>query len=1167
MRNLWRGTLVASSSLLGLVLVLRVALDRQVVPEPLRSAAQVLESKRDADAQPRSKHQADREEEDEDNRPGFDEPDQFARILMQMRIPADRQEPEYTAGYRVRELTRARATQKVTTALPWLSRGPGNVSGRALAIVVDPDDPNRNTWFIGTAGGGVWKTTNTGATWTELTANFPVLSCQSLAMAASNHNVMYVGTGESFYSVDVINGNGILKSIDRGATWTHLAATINNPAFNNVARIIVDPTDPNIVLAACTVGRYKEAGLPRSSIYKSVDGGLSWVEKFAVTDISAGRVKKILQIVENPANFNIQYGTVDEAGIVKSVNAGETWSYINTGITDLSGRFEIAISPLDPNRLYAAAEGTAHSELWISTNGGTSWSRTVETGTEPNWLGAQGWYDNTIVCDPTNTNIVYVGGIRLWKITLSGTNRTTAQLSTGSVHVDHHGLAVLQVGPNWRLLNTNDGGIGVSASTSTNWSNPIVGLTTTQFYGADKRPGAQAYFGGMQDNGTWFSPVGSSSLTPWTNAIGGDGYETSWHFDDPLKMIGGSQYNGLARSLDGGATWTSATSGLSDVGSANAPFITKIAKTNQSPDFLCAVGRQGVWRSTNFGASWALAPVAVGTWGAIGSFHDVKISRANPSIVWGGARMDATARIHVSTNGAATFAAVPNYTTVTMGGISGLATHPTDQNTAYVLFSFAGRPKILKTTNLGSTWSDITGFEGGSPSTNGFPDVAVYDLLVFSDDPTHLWAATEIGLVESTNGGTTWALANNGLSSVSVWDLAESEDEVVAGTHGRGIWSVKIPSLIAGKTFKPLIDNLYQGPDGQLDIALNLRSAYDSTQVQMNGVRVTTLPANVAQAPALIQIPVTTPGIRVVMAVGYRGGVQYPSVSRTINVFTFQAARVQYNNDFEAAGNDFVGNGFTVTTNAGFVGKAIHSPHNYADNTTLTYMLTVPIRVASAHADVLFDDVAIVEPGEPGTVFGDPSFYDYVVVEGTKDGITWTPIEAGYDARLYPEWETAFNNGASGTAAMLRAHDMNLLNVFAPGDIVLLRFRLFADPGANGWGWIIDNLRIQPNAPTSDPGDLPPARDVVLAQNVPNPFNPTTKIDYALPTAGKVTLGIYDVRGRLVRGLVSGVETAGEHSAQWNGRDDRGVAVASGTYLYRLETPAGMRQRRMTLVR
>jgi len=276
---------------------------------------------------------------------------------------------------------------------------------------------------------------------------------------------------------------------------------------------------------------------------------------------------------------------------------------------------------------------------------------------------------------------------------------------------------------------------------------------------------------------------------------------------------------------------------------------------------------------------------------------------------------------------------------------------------------------------------------------------------------------------------------------------------------------------------------------------------------------------------------------------------------------------VQYTNDFEAPTSDFTGNGFSITTNAGFTGKAIHSLHNYPDNTTLKYMLTIPIRVASANADILFDDVALVEPGEPGTVFGDPNFYDYVVVEGTRDGVTWIPIAPGYDCRLYPEWETTFNMGGAGTSSLLRSHTMDLHSAFSTGETILLRFRLFADPGVNGWGWVIDNLRIQPNAPTSDVSDLAPAHGLTLAQNVPNPFNPSTRIDYNLGGAGKVTLRIYDVRGRLVRGLVDRADVPGTHSATWDGRDDRGIAVASGAYWYRLTTPEGVRQRRMTLVR
>ena len=1100
--------------------------------------------------------------------PVAEAPQEFARILAEMRVPADRKTSEYEAGYLVREVARAKANKSGGPKLDWSTRGPGNVGGRARAIVVDPDDPTNSTWYIGTAGGGVWKTPDAGLTWQPLTDDFPVLSCQSLAMAASNPDIMYAGTGESFYNIDTINGNGILKTTDRGLTWTHLPATVDNPAFNNVARMVVDPGDPDVVIAATTVGRYKQELLPRSSLYKTVDGGATWYEVFASTDLgSYDRVKKIQQVVADPGDFDRLYATVDEGGILRSDDAGETWTFINNGITDFSGRFELAVSPVNTDRLYASAEGADHSELWISSDGGDTWSETFEAGDEPGWLGAQGWYDNTIVCHPSDVNIVYVGGVRLWKIQLSGTSRSTEQLSVGGVHVDHHGLVILDDGGgNWRILNTNDGAVGLSGAGDQNWTAPRDGMITTQFYGVDKRPGASAYFGGMQDNGTWFSEVDPAALDPWNSAFGGDGYETSWHFDDPEKMIGGYQYNGLNRSLDGGQTWIGATNGLDDTGAGNAPFLTKIAKSNAAPDLLFAVGTQGVWRSSNFGGNWNLVGIPEETWGSLSSFHDIKISRADPDVVWAGARMDDTAQIHLSTDGGLTFAPVTNYTDVTMGGISGLATHPGQPGTAYVLFSFAGRPKVLRTVDYGVTWEDLSGFATGGPSTNGFPDVAVYDLLVFSDDPDQIWAATEIGLVESLDGGLTWALADNGLPAVGIWAMTEVEDEVVLGTHGRGIWSFKRPSLIDGKLYRPLIDALAQGPGGAMLVDLNLRSEYDSTQVFIDGLPYATIPANSYQQDEVLEVPVVSAGTRTVMARGFLDGDSLDSLEKSLDVIVLQQPQVTYTNDFNSGGGgDFQGSGFTVGGYSGFSDGAIHSDHDYGNNAAAVYLLTVPIKVAVSGAIVSFDEVVLVEPGSTGSEFGDSNFWDYVVVEGTRDGVTWLPLLAGYDARADEDWLTAWNFGSNGDGSLLRNRQIDLRQTFDPYETVLLRFRLYSDGYVDGWGWAIDNLVIQSGASAADEA-VPTAR-LALEQNYPNPFNPTTTIAFSLPAAGKVKLQVFDVRGRLVRTLLDEQRAAGAHTVIWNGRDQQGAAAASGMYLYRLQAGGQTQQRPMMLLK
>ena len=1086
-------------------------------------------------------------------KPYAENPGEFARIMYERTIPFGETVPAYKPGYRTRELERAIALAPQSVAvLPWTERGPGNVTGRVRGLVVDPIDPTGDTWFIGSVGGGIWKTTNAGGDWIEVAPYLPNFAVSTIAMSASNNNIMFAGTGESMFSVDVINGDGMLKSTDRGATWFRLMSTVGNDNFNNIARIIIDPTNPDIVLATTTSGRYKQNTVNSSSIMKSTNGGTSWTEVYRQSIIgTSGRVKKVLQIIETPGNFNVQFGSIDEKGVIKSTDAGNTWFPSSSGIDDTTGRIELAISPSNPNRIYGAAEGSGVSILFYSTDAGSSWIRT--SGGNTSWLSSQGWYDNTIVVHPTDENVVYVGGVSLYRMVVSGTTKTSTTIASGPVHVDHHNLMIIpRTGGGFRILNSNDGGVGLSSDSSAGWSKPTDGLNTTQFYGVDKKPGASAYIGGMQDNGTWRSPENSTASSQWVSQIGGDGYEASWHFNDPLRIIGGSQYNGIRRSTNGGLSWATATTGLTNTGSGTAPFITKIAKTNMEPDLLFAVGASGVFRSTNFGANWALTAIPAGDWGSISSFHDVRISRANPDIVWGGARMDALGKIHVSTDRGVSFQQTPMYSVTTMGGISGLATHPIEDSTAYVLFSFAQKPKILRTRNLGQTWEDITGYGPNPISSNGFPDVALYDLIVFPHTPDTIWVGTEIGLVESTNDGVDWHYANNGFPAASIWMITHVEEEVVVGTHGRGIWSVTVPGMSAGQTFAPLVKSLTQGPSGALSIGIGLRSLYDSTVVTVNNVRHAYLGPNATPRDTVVQWPVTQAGAVPVYVTSYKSGTPYPSVTSTANVVIIAPPQASYTSTFNAGSTDFTGNGFQINTQAGFTDNAIHSIHPYTNNQNYVYTLTVPIVVAASNAFIAYDDIAIVEPGEPGSVFGDETFYDYVVVEGSTDGSTWIPVADGYDARYDSVWLAAYNANTPGNSTMFRHHEINLLDHFSPGQNILVRFRLFSDPSVNRWGWAVDNLEIQDRISGVNQNSGVPSA-FALSQNYPNPFNPSTSISYDIPFASRVTMKIFDVTGRQVRTLVDVLLHAGYHTAVWDGRNDAGASVSTGMYIYRIE--------------
>jgi len=1099
----------------------------------------------------------------QEDRPQAGFPDEFNRILYEMRIPSDREFPEYEPGYRFRELAKATPIQSTDKSLIWESRGPGNVAGRARGIIVDPDDASGLTWFIAAVGGGVWWTGDGGTTWSDLTDDMPTLAVQSLAMAASNPDVIYAGTGESFYNVDTLNGNGILKTTDRGLTWTLLPSTMNDPRFNNVSRIVVSPTDPNLVVASATTGFYKTGINPTSSIFRSTDGGANWTEVY--NDPS-----RVQQIVVDPTDFNIMYAAVYGSGVLKSTDAGVTWVFANTGIGDLTGRFELAISPINSSYVFASSQGGAgHSELWASWDGGATWNETFESGGEPNWLGSQGWYDNTIVCHPTDPTIVYVGGPELWKIDISsvgGTSRTSTPMASYSFpHPDHHGLEIVHDGGGWWILGTNDGGITRTTSGETGFTMPVDGMTTTQFYGVDKRPGASAYIGGMQDNGTWRSPVDPTSTTPWTFQIGGDGYETSWHFDDPLRMIGGYQYNGLRRSLDGGLSWSSAISGMSDTGGGNAPFITKIGKSMARPDHLFVVGASGVWRSTNFGGSWSLASMPGGTWGSVSSFMDVRISEADPDVVWAGSRMDVDGDIFVSTDGGVSFSPATDFTDVTMGRISGMSADPHDAATAYVLFSYAERPKILKTTNSGASWADISGFGTGSVSINGFPDVAIYDLMVFPNNPNRIWVGSEIGLIESTDGGANWALAANGLPSVGIWKLSAIEDEVVVATHGRGIWTTTDAALMNGTTYRPLFENAAQIPQGDLRLEFNLRSAYDSTQVWFDGAVATVYGPNTPLQIEVLNIPVLADDSHTIFARAFSGGTNLDTVIRVVDVIQLQAPVFEYTNliDDSIDADDFQRVGFTWATPSGFGNGALHSTHDYTTNANYTSMLLKPI-VVSPITTLTFDEVAIVEPGESGSVYGDGDFWDYVVVEGTVDGVNWVPVAPGYDCRADAAWLSAYNSNSNGNSTMYRQRTIDLNATFNGGDTILLRFRLFADGYIQSWGWAIDNIVITGDGATAI-DDVPNA--LSLGRNYPNPFNPQTTISFTLPHTDRVELKVFDTRGRLVRTLLDGSLESGVHSSVWNGRNDQGAEAASGTYFYVLRTSGETLREKMTLLK
>jgi hypothetical protein len=1149
-----------------------------------------------------------------------EDPGALAEALAELKTAPDG--TTYPPNYKITQLALAKRNKRVDLVpRPWIERGPGNVAGRARAVVVDPTDATHRTWLVATVGGGIWKTTDGGVTWSDKTPELQTLSTTCLAMCASHPDVLYAGTGMGYGRIVDLEGSGVWKSIDRGETWTQLSSTANGQVLAAINRIVVDPDDPDVVVLCSndTFSRLGPKGGERiSGIFRSTDGGVSWTQTFDPEPLW-NRDNRVQQIVATPGNFDVLYATVNEVGVIKSIDAGQTWTVSADdfallsdignppgGAQSLAGisvRTEMAIAPSDPQRLYAAVERPRGvGDLYMSTDAGATWQLLDDTGGDPNWFNAfgqsgaigaytAGWFDNTLVVHPYDENVVFLGGVNLYRATVdvARAERLTEAIAwwipnaqgLPVVHADHHWLEAIPLdagSQSFWLVDANDGGVGVSLNGGVSWTQST-GQGTTQFYGADRKRGANAYIGGMQDNGTWHSGPNATAQSNWFSDIGGDGFEAVWNYRDSDLMLGGSQYGNLARSDDGGIHWFPAR----PANLGNAPFITKIANSKADPDLVFTVDAVGVHRSDDFGATWTRTAIT-GSWLGYRPFTNVEVSNAQPQVVWITSRISldpATGRrggIHVSTDGGLSFAEITESLPLEMTESSGLGTSALEPGRAYLLFAAPGLPKVLRTEDYGQTFEDISGFTNpAKTSNNGFPDVATFALLEMPYDPQVLWAGTEIGLFVSEDSGVSWTFADDSLPHVAIFELSIVEDQVIAATQGRGVWSVTMPELEGYEppvvALAPRLSSLGQSPSGPLEAVFDLRSPYDETRVMVNGALAEILPAN--EAPQQIQrsYPVTQDETIIVSMASFKDGVELKAPPRSTQVYTTVATNryVQHFNATISATADFELRGFTVSSTAGFATPLLHSSHPYPVNTDLTATLKHPIRVDAADPTLTYKDVAIVEEGTVSD-WTDPNFYDYVVVEGTSDGVTWRPLAPGYDARLDPAWLSRYRSGLNGASSVFVSHTLDLTDTFDPGDLVFLRFRLHSDPSVTGWGWGIDDLVIQGSAVPvvldDEPGDdALPAR-ISLDQNHPNPFNPVTSIRYSVPRSSRVRLVVYDVAGRKVCTLVDReAHETGKFLVEWRGVDDSGHAVASGVYVYRLETDHLIRSKKMTLLR
>jgi len=677
----------------------------------------------------------------------------------------------------------------------WTAIGPAplqsfnQVSGRIVGIA--PHPAVANTLYIAAAGGGVWKTTNGGTSYTRLTDRQQTLSMGAISIGTNNNQTIYAGTGEANNSGDSNFGRGILISKDGGTSWTLSTAF---GAFDRLttSQIAVDPNNAKIAYAA--MADFGNNGLfgSNTGIWKTTDTGATWTN----TTTSINSSLPWSAVVINPTFPSILYAAAGDIfgattnGVYKSIDGGATWTLLaNAPKGTVAGRIAIAISPSNPSVLYVTATGTGIAgstafgtlyKIMRSNNGGATF--TDLTAGTPNYMGVQGWYDTVVAVDPSNAATVYVAGSAGTNSILLSINGgvTWTDISSGGAtpHADHHAGVFNADG---KFIDGDDGGIYRLKSVGpTLWVDLNGDLETIQFQGIGLHPtDPNKAIGGSQDNGT---EIYTGNVV-WTETDGGDGGFAKFsqtngnraYHQIPVASFGP---NFFRRSDDGGITWATKTSSIVvDINHQNfyAPFV--VAHYNGD---LVLYGTDNVWETTNGGDTWtALTSPGVNGWNPSG--FNVDAIGISPTLGF-------AAFIYAAANGHI-FASADGGTTWTEHSIPGnphvqdLQVDATNPLIAYAVINrFNASGTVFRTTNFGVTWLNISA---------GLPFEPMWSLQIGGNGST-LYVGADDGVYQSTNLGFAWTRFGSKFPRAQVYQLELSSSLHILGaaTHGRSMFEI-----------------------------------------------------------------------------------------------------------------------------------------------------------------------------------------------------------------------------------------------------------------------------------------------------------------------------------------------------------------------------------------
>ncbi|MGH8145175.1 MAG: WD40/YVTN/BNR-like repeat-containing protein [Rhodanobacteraceae bacterium] len=706
----------------------------------------------------------------------------------------------------------ASATTKPTGPLANLkfrNPGPAVSGGRVSTVTGIPGKPN--IYYVGTAGGGLWKTTDNGIKWKDIFKHGDSSSIGAVALAPSNPKDIWLGTGEANPRNDVLLGRGIYFSSDAGKTWQFKGLA----DAGLISNIVVDPSDPKIVYVAVMGDPWKPTAT--RGVFMTTDAGKTWNKVLYVNDTTGAS-----DIEMNPSNPKVLYAGMwteqrrpwtqingsPAGGIWRSEDGGHTWSKLGGGLpTDVpSDRVKIAIAPSNPKTVYALM-ATRGCMLWGSTNGGDAWHCISNNHA----LATRMFYFSAMQVAPDDPKTLYFGSLHLMKSTDGG---KTAKVLDRGAHPDHHAIWIDPKNPQ-RIIQGNDGGVYVSLTGGKAWR-AFANLPIEEFYTvAIVNTVPFGVCGGIQDNSAVCGPsngLASDGIwgSDWWNLALGDGAYVAPAPSDPAIIYADSQ-TGFAERIDTRSmTSTMIRPTLQGVGDTpisklkyrfNWGSPIAVSPTDANTVYL---GANVLFKSSDGGADWqaisgdltrdikAHQPIAGGP-----VFHDISgaensdtilslsLAPTDPNVIWVGTD---DGLVWVSKDGGANWTNVSKGLpqAVQYGRIYQIGVSPFDAGTAYITVDGHmlgnNHPYVLKTSDYGAHWRNIS---------RGLPND--YSAMVVREDPNRkglLALGSMRGLYLSFDDGAHWQPIRANLPTMPVWDLkfTKSPHDLVLATHGRGLW-------------------------------------------------------------------------------------------------------------------------------------------------------------------------------------------------------------------------------------------------------------------------------------------------------------------------------------------------------------------------------------------